>query len=224
LLRDWAEYCTTDESYDESNRVLQRILGLSLSKQALETAVQEDATDVEAFYEQKAAPPAEVEGSILVIQADGKGVPMVRTEATDPAARRGKGQKRTQKKESVVTAIYTIAPYLRTPEQVADALLQDAQQASTQPPRPAPVGKEVRATLKGKDFALARLARCVDQRQGSTSNTEPRSPMVPKPCRIEFCPHFLASSWCWISFTGPNTSGGQPMPSWVRRIPIAPPG
>jgi len=166
LLRDWAEYCTTDESYDESNRVLQRILGLSLSKQALETAVQEDATDVEAFYEQKAAPPAEVEGSILVIQADGKGVPMVRTEATDPAARRGKGQKRTQKKESVVTAIYTIAPYLRTPEQVADALLHDAQQASTQPPRPAPVGKEVRATLKGKDFALARLARRVDQRQG----------------------------------------------------------
>jgi len=166
LLRDWAEYCTTDESYEESNRVLQRILGLSLSKQALETAVQEDATDVEAFYEQKATPPAEAEGSILVIQVDGKGVPMVRTEAAELPARRGKGQKRTQKKESVVTAIYTIAPYLRTPEQVADALLHDAHQASTQPPRPAPVGKEVRATLKGKDFALARLARRVDPRQG----------------------------------------------------------
>ncbi len=125
LLRDWAEYCTTDESYDESNRVLKHILGLSISKQALETAVEEDAVDVEAFYEQKAVPPSETEGSILVIQADGKGVPMVRDEPANQPARRGKGQKKTKKKESVVTAIYTIEPYLRTPQQVADALLRD---------------------------------------------------------------------------------------------------
>jgi len=172
LLRDWAEYCTTDESYEESNRVLKRILGLSLSKQALETAVQEDACDVEAFYEQKAAPPQEAEGSILVIQADGKGVPMVRAESTDQPVRRGKGQKRTEKKESVVTAVYTSEPYPRTPQQMADALLHDLEQnhereaTSTQPQRPAPVGKEVRATMKGKDVALARLTRRVDQRQG----------------------------------------------------------
>jgi hypothetical protein len=166
LLRDWAEYCTTDESYAESNRVLARILGLSLSKQALETAVYEDASDVEAFYGQKATPPPEAEGSNLVIQADGKGVPMVRSEAMDPTARRGKGQKRTKKKESVVTAIYTIEPYLRTPAQVADALLPETEQTAIQPPRPAPIGKEVRAALQGKDFALARLARRVTAREG----------------------------------------------------------
>jgi hypothetical protein len=102
----------------------------------------------------------------LVIQADGKGVPMVRSEAMDPTARLGKGQKRTKKKESVVTAIYTIEPYLRAAEQVADALLPEAEQNSPQPPRPAPIGKEVRATLKGKDFALERLARRVAVREG----------------------------------------------------------
>jgi hypothetical protein len=95
--------------------VLERILGLSVSKLALETSVQEDAVDVEAFYEQKAVPPPSVEGSILVIQADGKGVPMVRTQPAPQTARRGKGEKRTKKKEAVVTAIYTIAPYCRTP-------------------------------------------------------------------------------------------------------------
>lgn len=166
LLRDWAEFCTTDESYDESNRVLKRILALSLSKQALETAVGEDAADVEAFYEQKAVPPAGAEGAILVIQADGKGVPMVRAESAEPPARRGKGQKRTEKKEAVVTAIYSVEPYLRTAQQMVDALLRDLEPAATQPPRPTPVGKEVRATMKGKDFALARLARRVDRRQG----------------------------------------------------------
>jgi len=172
LLRDWAEYCTTDESYDESNRVLNRILGLSLSKQALETTVQADAVDVEAFYEQKAAPALETEGSILVIQADGKGVPMVRNESAKQPARRAKGQKKTKKKESVVTATYSIAPYLRAPQQVADALFHDLEQGQeskqnpTQPRRPAPVDKEVRATMKGKIFAIERLSKRVNQREG----------------------------------------------------------
>jgi hypothetical protein len=171
LLRDFAEYSTTTESYGESNRILKHILGLSISKQALETAVEEDAVDVEAFYEQKAVPPPETEGSILVIQADGKGVPMVRDESADQPVRRGKGQKKTKKKESVVTAIYTVEPYVRTPQQMADALLRDQEQdgeserESTQSQRPAPVGKEVRATMYGKDFAIERLAKRVASRE-----------------------------------------------------------
>ena len=173
LLRDWAEYCITDESYDESLKVLQRILGLCVSKRALETGVSEDAIDVDAFYEQKAVPPAEAEGAILVVQADGKGVPMVRTDPAPQTVRRGKGDKRTKKKEAVVTAIYTIAPYCRTPQEVTDALLRnpvtDAEVQSidsSRTRRPKPVGKEVRATLDGKDVAFARLTRRVAQREG----------------------------------------------------------
>ncbi len=173
LLRDWAEYCITDESYDESSQVLERILGLSISKLALETGVQEDAVDVEAFYQQKAVPLPEAEGSILIIQADGKGVPMVRAQPVPPSARRGKGEKRTKKKEAVVTAIYTIEPYFRTPQDVVEALLRDtagdAEAQSTaisRPLRPTPVGKEVRATLSGKDIAFERLTRRVAQREG----------------------------------------------------------
>ena len=173
LLRDWAEYCITNESYDESNKVLKRILGISISKQALETGIREDAIDVEAFYEQKVAPPSELEGAILVVQADGKGVPMVRTEPANQPARRGKGQKRTKKKESVVTAIYTIAPYHRSPQQVTKALLRDLtgnqetkQTVPPPPQRPKPIGKEVRATLYGKDIAFERLVERVIQREG----------------------------------------------------------
>ena len=173
LLRDWAEYCITGESYDESIKVLERILTLSISKRALETGALEDATDVEAFYEQKVVPPPDCEGPILVIQADGKGVRMVRTGPVPQSARRGKGEKRTKKKEAVVTAIYTIEPYFRTPEEVTDALLrspaEESEAQSTAPPRmerPAPVGKEVRATLDGKDVAFERLTQRVAQRDG----------------------------------------------------------
>ena len=173
LLRDWAEYAITTESYGESSKVLQRILNLSISKLALETSVLEDATDVEAFYEQKAVPPPANEGSILVVQGDGKGVPMVRSNSAPQPARRGKGQKRTKKKEAVVTAIYTIAPHFRTAQQVIAGLLHSEAEGEEEPSgirarpkRPAPVGKEVRATLAGKDVAFERLTRRVAQREG----------------------------------------------------------
>jgi len=171
LLRDWAEHSATNESYTESLRGLNHILGLSVSKQALETGIQEDAVDVEAFYEQKETPSAEHEGSILVVQADGKGVPMKRDEPTVKAARRGKGQKRAKKKEAVVTAIYTIAPYERTPQDVTNALVPKQEQAEqsddSSSQRPVPVGKEVRATLEGKDVAFARLTQRITQREGT---------------------------------------------------------
>lgn len=174
LLRDWAEYCTTSESYDESNHVLKRILDLSISKLALETGVLEDAVDVEAFYEQKPVPIPEEEGPILVVQADGKGVPMVRKETAPRPTRRGKGKKRTKKKEAVVTTIYTIEPYQRTPEEVVDRLLCELEENEAEPgcsetdsSRPVPVGKEVRATLEGKDIAFERLVQRVAQREGN---------------------------------------------------------
>lgn len=171
LLRDWAEYSATNESYTESLRSLKHIFGLSVSKQALETGVQEDAVDVETFYEQKETPSATREGSILVVQADGKGVPMKRDEPATKTARLGKGQKRTKKKEAVVTAIYTIEPYYRTPQDVADALVpkqaQIEQSDQSLPQRPVPVGKEVRATLEGKDIAFARLSQRITQREGA---------------------------------------------------------
>jgi hypothetical protein len=173
LLRDWTEYGSTNESYNENLQTVERILGLTLAKQALETGVREDAIDVDAFYDQKAVPLPRAEGPILVLQADGKGVPMVRGAPTAPPARRGKGEKRTQKKEAVVTAIYTIAPHVRTPQAVAAALMADPVAgpppralAAASPQRPEPVGKEVRATLAGKNAALDRLARRVAQRDG----------------------------------------------------------
>jgi hypothetical protein len=166
LLREWAAYGATDESYRESQTVLERILGLPLSLQALETGVAAAGEDVASFYEQPAEPtvppPA---ATILVVQADGKGVPLVQPSRQRPSVRLGKGQKRTKKKEAVVTALYTISPYPRTPQEVVAALLQDA--GCPDPAvRPQPVDKELRATLAGKAVAMSRLAQRAAQREG----------------------------------------------------------
>lgn len=170
LLREWATFGATDGSYGQTQTLLARILGLSLSEQALETSVAEDATDVTAFYEQapdlSARPP---EATILVAQADGKGVPMVQPPAAPAAVRPGKGQKPGTKKEALVTAVYTIAPYPRTPAMALVALMQETERTAPDleaTPRPAPVGKEVRATLAGKEAALTGLAARAAQHAG----------------------------------------------------------
>jgi hypothetical protein len=167
LLREWAAFGATDESYRESQTGLERILGHQLSLQAMETTVREDAVDVTAFYAQPPAPDAPVPlGPILVVQADGKGVPQTQALNGVPRERLGKGQKRSKKKEAVVTSLYSIAPYHRTPEDVVAALMQNLR-----PPEPAirprPVAKEVHATLDGKTVALLRLQQRAARRGGA---------------------------------------------------------
>ena len=163
LLRDWAGYEVTDAAYDQTVRTLERILGLDLSKSALETLVSEDAEDVDAFYTQKSVPEAADEGPILVVQADGAGIRLV---GTGPSERTGH---RTSKREAVVTSHYSIRRHVRTPQAVAEALLVDNHdtQRALHLVRPAPIGKETRATLDGKDAAIARLRERVDVRDGA---------------------------------------------------------
>jgi hypothetical protein len=168
LLREWSGFGSADGSYREAAAILERILGWPLSVQALETTAREDAVDVAAFYER----PVEVEtpvaeaATILVAQADGKGVPLVQPLPTERPVRRGKGAPPQRLREAVVTALYTIAPYTRTPEDVVAALLREAERPAADQ-RPRPVAKELRATLDGKTVAMTRLAQRVQQRLGS---------------------------------------------------------
>jgi hypothetical protein len=99
-------YGTTDESYRESQTVIERLLGLSLSVQAIATSVANAAGEVAAFCDEPAALSAPApEETILVVQADGTGVPMVQPSPATFPGRLGKGQKRGQKKEALVTGL-----------------------------------------------------------------------------------------------------------------------
>ena len=129
--------------------------------------VEEDAVDVLAYYEQKPAPDVQEEGSILVVQSDGKGVPMRQKTGAGDKVRLGKGEKRSKKKEAVVTSIYTIAPAPRKPEDVVASLFQERDAEEQKSAREGPRHKESWATLEGKDEALSRLRRRTTQREGA---------------------------------------------------------
>jgi hypothetical protein len=167
LLREWMAYGATEAAYREAATTLERVLGLRLSTQALETTVAEAAGDVAAFYEQ---PPdlsaCTAADAVLVAQADGKGVPLIPPAPGARPVRCGKGQRACPTREAVVTGLYRVAPYVRTPEQVAAALLRDPAAEEPAAGRPRPAAKELRATLTGKPAALARLAARAAQWDG----------------------------------------------------------
>jgi hypothetical protein len=165
LLMESAELLAVEGSYAKGLQVLVRLLGLDVSEAAVETAAGEQAHGVEAFYSQQSPPLAAEEGVLLVAQADGKGVPMVRPadEETPKPVRRGKGAKKSRKKEAIATSLYTIDRYARTAQDVMAALFR----RETEPKeRPKPCGKRVFASLDGKAAALERLARWAEQRDG----------------------------------------------------------
>lgn len=163
LLMESAELLGVEGAYDKGLRVLARLLGLNLSENALETGVSEHSHAVKGYYAQKERFPVEEEGPILVAQADGKGVPMVGRETAQLKARRGKGDKKTRKKEAIAIAVYTVAPYVRTAQDVVDALFK-----KVAPPgqRPRPCHKQVFASMQGKERTIKRLAAWTAQREG----------------------------------------------------------
>lgn len=178
LLRELSGYVDVDSVYEKTADIFKRLLGLSLSTRDLQQNVAEDAADVEAYDEQKAPPQPVWEATILVAQADGKGVPMIleedETKAKSKLLRLGKGQKRGNKKEAIVTTAYTIAPAVRTPEEVVASYfdLSKAEfEKETQLPdshvRPKPQNKSVWATLDGKEMALSRLSRRIALQNGA---------------------------------------------------------
>lgn len=167
LLREWQERLGMYGSYQKVTRDLDEFLKQKVSTRQVQHAIAEDAGAVKAFYEQVPSLPPDPQASILVVQADGKGVPMRQTTEASEKVRKGKGEKTSRKKEAIVTSVYTIAPAPRTPEEVVASLFDPKKESKEVPKRSAPTNKRLFATLDGKDIALARTADHVQKQEGS---------------------------------------------------------
>ena len=146
LLAEWDQAFCVQGSYESSRQTVQRILGLGQSVRSLEQMSLSMAEEVEDFRDSQPAPPAVEEGSILVLTADGKGVPMRREASEDSPTVNGhrtKGEKANKKRMACVGGAYTIEPFVRTAEDVVDEVLRKARQSD----RPEPCHKQLRAEL-----------------------------------------------------------------------------
>lgn len=151
--------------YTKGRDLLDRWLGIRLSTRCTQAFIEQDAADVTTYYEQAPAPPPAEEESILVLQSDGKGVPMVTASANTAEVRLKRGQARSRKKAATVTTLYTIAPAPRTVADVMATLLKDGDRPAEQA-RTGPQHKQIWGTMQGKAAALNRLQDQVHKRNG----------------------------------------------------------
>jgi hypothetical protein len=146
--------------------LVERFLGLKIRKGSLHSSASEQAQDVADYSQQRPLPARPTQESSLVATADGKGLPMTRADSPPGQARRGKADKKTAKKEALVTALSRVAPYLRDSQDILKALLSDSEEAAKPDrPRPVPSNKQTFGTLAGKEAALTALAHQVTLRQ-----------------------------------------------------------
>jgi hypothetical protein len=127
LLQQWMNLCGVRDSFDESQVTLNSLLGINISQSSFETVNHEASKKYDQFYEEKEQPLPESEGEVQVLQFDGKGVPVIKSEAAKIKARLGKGEKRQRKKEATVGVSFTVDIQRRTPEQVAENLIYPEQ-------------------------------------------------------------------------------------------------
>ena len=190
VLEDWLLRVCVKESFRESVDSLRDLLGVKTSVRAAEVMARNVAEHSESFHDTQAAPDPSTEEELIVLAADGKGVPMRRPleerlkehQATvsaapvssgdnalpqspaEPKAKRLKrGEKRTRKQMAYVGAVYSIAPFVRTADEVVNELRRRRRQAD----RPRPQNKQVFAemtrfregeVLNGQVQCFARLA------------------------------------------------------------------
>ncbi len=121
------------------------LLGLRLGRRTLEQMNRDVADYATAFREAIEPPSPEEEGALLVVTADGKGVPMRKPEPEGPQPhhRPTKGEKRNKKQMACVGAVYSIEPFVRTADDILDEVLRDQRSKD----RPKPQHKHVRAEM-----------------------------------------------------------------------------
>jgi len=161
LLQRWLGTFVVDDAHAEAVKKLETILGVTIAVKASEDLNREQADDVAAYQNHLPTPVPTAEGPILVVTADCKGVPLVRSalppdKAAEPPLpapanrRRGKGEKANKKKMAAVGAVYTIKPFERT----ADDVINEVERKQAAATRPVPSNKRVRAELLVGKVAL----------------------------------------------------------------------
>ena len=161
-------------SFDSAAASLDRLYGTGseddaavIPKRQLEEVVKAAVVDFDAFYARHRAATDLVDkgsGSVLALGLDGKGVVMVHRDlrpATREAAEKAKpkmdsrlssGEKRNRKRMAEVATVYTVQPWVRTAEEVANSLvsgsgLRAAEPVGQKTKRPRPENKRVWASL-----------------------------------------------------------------------------
>ncbi|MFH0900030.1 MAG: ISKra4 family transposase [Pseudomonadota bacterium] len=168
-LRHVVALTVATAAFEESIAQIEATTGTRVAKRQAETLARAATQNFDTFYAQRQAPSATETSSLLVMSTDGKGI-VVRLEDLRPATRKAaakkpkpklktrlsKGEKKYRKRMSTVAAVYTVAPHIRTADDLLSDLLHET--PPEQRRRPRPEHKRVWASLaKEPELVIAEM-------------------------------------------------------------------
>jgi hypothetical protein len=152
LLQEFSMLFCCEQAFHGSAEAFSRVFGQKPSVDTLEKISRRMAEQGEAFLQSRAEPPSGEEGELLVMTADGKGVPLVKSDAQRLRAFEEKPQRPGNRRMATLAAVYSVDRFVRTPAEIVSALFRDEfseiEQAARQP-RPQPQHKRILARLPG---------------------------------------------------------------------------
>ena len=163
VLEDWSQRLTTNQPYAEARDILRELLGVEMTVRALEQINHRLAKHVNPYWDSATPPPSEEEGEILVVSADGKGVPMRQNQQDRYEQELGKkkpkrrwklvyektkkrgtsGVPKSRKQMAYLGVVYSVNRFIRRPEEI----LEEFQRKAKQENRPQPQHKRFRAEM-----------------------------------------------------------------------------
>jgi hypothetical protein len=130
LLQSWDQMIATEQPYGQVSRVIETIFQVAQHTDSIERMSRGMSSDAESYCWTRPAPPAAEEGEILVQSADGKGVPIRHPADTKPIEdhQPRRGPKPDRKRMATIGTVYSVDRFVRTPQQLLDALFHDPTQ------------------------------------------------------------------------------------------------
>lgn len=140
LLEEFSQLFCVEKAFGVGARQFEVVFGQQLSVDVLEDINRRMGEQAECFLACLPKPPAKEEGELLVLTADGKGVPLVKKDAAQVPVFEEKSERPGNRRMATLACTYTVDRYVRTPEQIVAALLREEKVAPAAD-RPEPCGK-----------------------------------------------------------------------------------
>lgn len=185
LLEEFSQLFCLEQAFEPAADAFERMFRQRLSVDTLERVSLRMGAQAAEFLEGLAAPPASEEGELLVVTADGKGVPMVQADAARLRCFEERPRRPGNRRMATLAGVYSVDRHVRTPEEIVAALFRDVRAEPEDRPRPEPCHKRVIARfpqvfeeideaepIPGSIVALSWAAREVELRR------RPEQPLV----------------------------------------------
>jgi len=124
LLQEFTQLFCVEKAFGVGARQFETVFGQRLSVDVLEDINRVMGDQADRFLDQLPTPPKKEEGAILVTTADGKGVPLMKEDAAKVPAF-DKKERPGNRRMATLGCVYSVDPYVRTPEQIVAALFRD---------------------------------------------------------------------------------------------------